>query len=138
MASCEFGWHDTDEGPKVDEDDCNYEYDFLVDVLCKVSTRFKRLAMDSSLWEGLVVIGADKNPEKFEFVVQECLHSGTLDFLVCGELKDFFPVLTSPRYNEFLNPTKRFHNLKLSEFESDQVVWSDVRYNVDASIRATA
>ena len=39
--------------------DCGrkYDQDFLVDVLCKVSAQFKRVATDSSLWKGCVNTG---------------------------------------------------------------------------------
>ena len=83
------------------------------------------------------MIGADKNPEKLEFVVQECLTSFTDEFLVSGDLTEFFPVMNSPRYAEFINPTARFHNLQ-PIVRDDYVVWSDVRHDADASIRATA
>ena len=44
-------------------EDVDYNHDFLADILCKVSIPFKRLAMDCSLWERIVIISADKNPE---------------------------------------------------------------------------
>ena len=34
----------------------DYNHNFLVDVLCKVSVRFRRLATDFSLWKGFVDI----------------------------------------------------------------------------------
>ena len=89
-------------------------HDYLVDVLCMVSVRFRRLATDYSLWEGYAGIGADKNPRKAEFVVQECLNRGTRVFSMFGTVAEFLPVLTSPRYAEYINPTTRFPNLKLS------------------------
>ena len=63
----------------MDGNDQRYDHNWLVDVLRKVSPRFKQLATDRSLWEGYVWISADMNPEKFEFVVQKCLHSKTTD-----------------------------------------------------------
>ena len=90
-----------------------------------MSVRFRRLATDYSLWKGYVVIGADKNPSKAEFVVQKCLNSGTRDFLICGDLADFFAVLTSPRYARYIDPTTRFPNLKLCDMDSDHVSWID-------------
>ena len=113
------------------------DHDWLVDVLCKVSSRFQRLATDRSLWETYVEIHADKNPEKAEFVVQKCLNNDTGYFIIFGDLTDFFPVMNSPRYAEFINPTTRFHNLQ-PDVRDDYVVWSDVRHDADASIRATA
>ena len=90
-------------------------YDYLADVLCKVSRRFKRLATDSSLWSAKwgVVITAGGDPRKAEFVVQECLNSGTRSFHMVGSLHDLYPILTSPRYAEYINPTTRLPHLKL-------------------------
>ena len=82
----------------------DYYHNFLVDVLHKVSPRFKRLVTDRSLWDGFVQINADKNPEKFELVVQECLNSGTVQFIVCGNLEELWPVLTSPRHSFLPRP----------------------------------
>ena len=99
------------------------DLDFLVDVISKVSVRFRRLATDNSLWKGYVVINADKNPRKAEFVVQECLHSGTRDFLIVGDLADFYEVLTSPRYARFINPTARLPNWKLLDMDDSHISW---------------
>ena len=101
------------------------DHNFLADILCKVSVRFRRLATDYSLWKGFVVIWADKNPRKAEFVVQECLNSGTRDFMIVGDLPDFFEVLSSPRYARYINPTARFPNMKLLELDETLVMWSD-------------
>ena len=57
-----------------------YCHDYLVDVLCNVSFRSRRLASDYSLWQGHVVIHADSDPRRTELVVQECLNSGTRAF----------------------------------------------------------
>ena len=73
-----------------------YLRDFLVDVLCQVSIRFRRLATDYSLWKGVVMIRADNDPRRAEFVVQERLNSGTSVFLMIGNLEDYFDVLTCP------------------------------------------
>ena len=70
-----------------------YDHDFLVDVLCRVSLRFKKLATDSSLWKGRVWIskfsvynerracayeaGWEYGRGKDRFVVEECLNIGT-------------------------------------------------------------
>ena len=104
-----------------------YNFDFLADVLCKVSKRFKRVATDRSLWEGYVVINADKSPEKVEFVVQECLNNDTEEFLVSGDLAEFFPVMNSPRYAQYINPTIKFHNLRLDKIRPDYISWMDIR-----------
>ena len=92
-----------------------YDHDWLIDILFKVSKRFKRLATDRSLWEGYVWIHADKNPEKLEFVVQNCLNSDTWYFGVF----DFVPGMNSPRCTEFINPTSKFPRLKLEEVADD-------------------
>ena len=109
-----------------------YDHNFLVDVLCKVSMRFKELATDSSLWEGIVVIGAQKNPRRAEFVVQECLNSRTKIFVMVGmvgSFAEFYPVLTSPRFDRYINPTKRFPNLKLLTIDQgnyrNNIMWVD-------------
>ena len=118
------------------------EYDVLVDLLCKVSVRFKRLATDYSLWKGHVLIEAAKNPRRAEFVVQECLNSGTKKFEIFGNMDDFYPVLTSPRYAEFINPTKRFPNLKVSKPVGDDGVkgfgleWFDNSISEDEQLEA--
>ena len=109
-----------------------YSHSFLVDVLCKVSIRFKQLATDHSLWEGLVEIGAKKNPRRAEFVVQECLNSRTKIFVMVGmvgSFAEFYPVLTSPRFDRYINPTKRFPNLKLLTIDQgnykNNIMWVD-------------
>ena len=75
---------------------------------------------------GGLVCSADKNPGKAEFVVQECLNSGTREFTIIGDLADYYDVLTSPRYAEYINPTMRFPNLKLSiSGYDDDLKWID-------------
>ena len=73
-----------------------YDHDFLVDVLCKVSVQFKRVATDSSLWKGCVNIwmqngsaygtGWGYGVGKDDFVVEECVNIGTreITMLACG------------------------------------------------------
>ena len=100
-------------------------HDVLVDVLCKVSVRFRRLATDYSLWKGYVTIG-NITPRKVEFVVQNCLNGGTRDLEIFGDLAEFLPVLTSPRYAGYINPTTRFPNLKLSGVVGPHYIqWTD-------------
>ena len=117
-------------------------HDILVDVLCKVSVRFKRLATDCSLWKGYVQISAAKNPRRAEFIVQECLNSGTHTFVMCAEnLDDLYPVLTSPRYAEYINPTKRYPNLKISKPVGDdskgfELAWYDESISEDEQLEA--
>ena len=85
--------------------DPKYDHDFLVDILCKVSPQFKRLATDPSLWKGSVKIWMDdgRAMRKDRFVVQECLNSGTREFtmLECGM-----------QGANMANPTTRFPKLK--------------------------
>ena len=71
--------------------DCGrkYDQDFLVDVLCKVSAQFKRVATDSSLWKGCVNIWMSNGMAwegKDRFVVEECVNFGTRDIRIvnCG------------------------------------------------------
>ena len=115
------------------------DHDFLADVLCKVSVRFRRLATDYSLWKDIVVIdGYPKNflkPKKLEFVVQKCLNSGTKKFSILIEngLPEVFYALTSPR---FINPITRFPNLKLREVENDLLVWRDYTISEDEQLEA--
>ena len=65
------------------------------------------------------MISAEKNPIRAEFVVQECLNKGTRTFVMYGEFAEFYPVLTSPRFDRYINPTKRFPNLKLAPIDPD-------------------
>ena len=82
--------------------------------LSDVSLRFERLATDSSLWKGHVTILAWLDPWIVEFVVQRCLNSGTNWFEIEGSLPAFYPILTSPRYTQYINPTARLPHLKLN------------------------
>ena len=104
-------------------------YEYLVDVLCKVSLRFKRLATDETLWALAppsygsscgAVIGARGDPGRAEFVVQECLNSKTKGLTLVGGLHELYPVLSSPRFAQHINPTTRFPNWKLSVPKGDQ------------------
>ena len=130
---------ETDPEPEI-----YLDHDILVDVLCKVSARFKRLATDYSLWKGHVYIEAAKNPRRAEFVVQECLNSGTKKFVMCGNLDDLYPVLTSPRYAEYINPSKRFPKLKISKPVGDDcfkvglsnLEWYDESISEDEQLEA--
>ena len=78
----------TDEGP-VYLWGRKYDHDFLVDVLCKISVQFKRVATDSSLWKGCVNIWMSNGMAwegKDRFVVEECVNFGTRDIRIvnCG------------------------------------------------------
>ena len=58
----------------------NHGHDFLIDVVCKVSVRFRRLAIDSSLWEKFVDIRLTILPRDFskiDFLIRECLTTKT-------------------------------------------------------------
>ena len=92
------------------------------------------MATEHVLWEGFVVIILDNSPGKAEFVVQECLNSGTRDFLIVfGDITQFFDVLTSPRYAEYINPTTRFPKLKVSEIDSDSE-YQYVRWEYESDV----
>ena len=106
----------------------NYDHGFLLDIICKVSTRFKRLATDYSFWQGRVEILNPTDPRQIEFVVQECLNPGTRLFVLRFPNDEVYDLLTCPRYAEFINPAKRFPNLKLVrpvDMECLHWCWSD-------------
>ena len=110
------------------DDEYDFGFDFLVDVISKVSTRFERLATDYSFWQGNVVIFNPTDPRKVEFVVQKCLNPGTRLFALCFPNSDVYDLLTCPRYAEFINPSKRFPNLKLKRPIDNNCLdwrWSD-------------
>merc|ERR1712117_518938 len=57
-----------------------YDHDFLVDVLSKISVKFKRVVTDSSLWRGSVKIWMDDGDAwvgRARFVVKECVNIET-------------------------------------------------------------
>ena len=73
-----------------------YNHDFLIDVLCKVSVRFRRLATDSSLWRGPVDICLTILPNDFskvDFLIRECLKNETkiLKIWNLSGVRDSFP-----------------------------------------------
>ena len=135
----DFGYHYAalNDGDGDDDDDDNdhwyrpsYDFDFLVDVISKVSTRFKELATDYSFWQGTVVIRNPTDPRKIEFIVQKCLNPGTREFVLAypQDSDEVYDLLTCPRYAEFINPAKRFANLKLVrpiDFNFLEWRWSD-------------
>merc|ERR1712024_301315 len=96
-------------------------HDFLVDVLCKVSVRFRRLATDCSLWKGSVWIHPRGDPGKVEFVVQKCLNSGTREFVLSEDEPSAENAhLDPPCYlcrrhgtRGLENETERFPNMRL-------------------------
>ena len=87
--------------------ECNH--DFLVDVLCKVSRRFQKLATDYSLWKGHVLVTISDKEEhdarKDEFVVNVCLNSGTTKFCL--------QILQDREACRLASPSWRFPNLQL-------------------------
>ena len=100
--------------------------EYLVDVLCKVSLRFERLATDYTLWARpwSITVCARGDPERVEFIVQKCLNSGSGGMRLIGNLQNLYPVLTSPRYNEYINPTSRFPNWKFKVVpRSNELYW---------------
>ena len=65
------------------------DHDFLVEVLCRVSQRFRRLAKDPSLWKGAVIISQNASyPGKADFVVRQCFHRGTRRLVLRGAYED--------------------------------------------------
>jgi len=84
------------------------DHDFLLEVLFRVSKRFRRLAKDLSLWKGCVDISQDAaNPGKADFAVRHCFHRGTKKLflrgaydhedgarvILCGDPVSMFPSL---------------------------------------------
>ena len=69
--------------------------DFLLDVLSKVSVRFRRLATDSSLWRDpfiAITLHPLLNPtrhdfSKLEFLIRECLNGGTKKLAIIGAFR---------------------------------------------------
>merc|ERR1712117_810840 len=98
--------------------------EYLVDVLCKVSLRFERLATDYTLWARpwSIMVAARGDPERVEFIVQKCLNSGSRGMRLMGSLQELYPVLTSPRYSQYINPNARFPSWKF-----EVVRWSEQR-----------
>merc|ERR1719188_1965896 len=57
---------------------CGYsKFHFITDVLFKTSFRFRRLATDSSLWKGHVMVWTKPDFRELDFVIRECLNVGT-------------------------------------------------------------
>ena len=77
------------------------------------------------------MISAMKNPRRAEFVVQECLNSRTKKFVMLGDFAEFYPVLTSPRFDRYINPTKRYPNLKLSPIDSDEYLGENDYHGIE-------
>ena len=51
---------------------------------------------------------------------------------MAGDIAEFYPVLTSPRFDRYINPTRRFPNLKLLTIEQGHD-WIDLDW-IDDSI----
>ena len=65
--------------------DVRHDHDFLVDVICNVSVRFRRLSRDSSMWTDHVSIDIPPNDySKLDFVIRECLNRGTKTLKIWG------------------------------------------------------
>ena len=89
------------------------KHDFLVDVLCKVSVRFRRLATDFSLWKDSVMIRVPSNDlSKLDFVIREALNSATKELTILpGPIIN--PPTSSPFPYQYLRDlTTMFPNLK--------------------------
>merc|ERR1712117_60612 len=105
--------------------------DYLVDVLCMVSLRFKRLATDYTLWARpwSITVCARGDPERVEFIVQRCLNSGSRGMRLIGSLQELYPVLTSPRYNEYINPTARFPSWRFEVWpRREELYWDNDQF----------
>ena len=117
-----------DDTEEVGSWSLKYDHDFLVDVLSKVSLRFRRVARDSSLWKDYVRIYNPLNDiSKLNFVIRECLNYGTKTLTVIWEypISDPSVTLRYPRYlpNQYLTDlATMFPSLKrvnLFHFEED-------------------
>ena len=109
MAAQPRMYRDSKNRMRFHEGDTKYDHDFLVDVICKVSLRFKRLTKDPSFWAGRVTVSPQGGVPyyaydlKTEFVVQECLNSRTSELIMY-------------KYAwRMADPTTKFPNLKLAE-----------------------
>ena len=93
------------------------KHDFLVDVLCKVSVRFRRLATDFSLWKDSVMIYVPCNDlSKLDFVIREALNSATKELTILPGPRSR-PILPGPPiamfpYQYLRDLTTVFPNLK--------------------------
>ena len=82
-----MGWNwEVNKGRTMAEMGEKYDHDFLANRISKVSTRFRRVVADESLWKGVVWIGPRSNLETIEFVCRECLNGGTTAFHMPGNL----------------------------------------------------
>ena len=96
-----------DDTEEVGSWSLKYDHDFLVDVLSKVSLRFRRVARDSSLWKDYVRIYNPLNDiSKLNFVIRECLNYGTKTLTVIWEYPISDPSVTL-RYGDIrdISPT---------------------------------
>ena len=81
-----MGWEWNERERTMAELGEKYDHDFLANRISKVSTRFRRVVADESLWKGAVWIGPFSNLETIEFVCRECLNGGTTAFQMPGNL----------------------------------------------------
>ena len=87
------------------------KHDFLVDVLCKVSVRFRRLATDFSLWKDSVMIYVPFNDlSKLDFVIREALNSATKELTILPGPSP--PPIAMFPYQYLRDLTTMFPNLK--------------------------
>ena len=96
-----------------------YNHEFLANRISKVSTRFRRVVADESLWKGAVWIGPRSNLVTIEFVCRECLNGGTTAFHMPGNLScdDYWYISggrQDDRWLQYVDPHTRFPNLKVS------------------------
>ena len=60
----------------------NLKFHFIMDVLFKISVRFRQIATDPSLWKGQVTVYTKPAFRELDFVIRECLNNGTTSMKV--------------------------------------------------------
>ena len=105
-----------------------YSHEFIQGVLFKVSVRFRQIATDSSLWKGHVSVYIDRDIRELDFVIRECLNSGTKVLGVYeGLVHPPFPTLAFPnRYLiDIATDATKFANLKRVVLEGRRLVFEE-------------
>jgi len=94
-----------------------YDHYFIQGVLFEVSTRLRRIATDSSLWKGKVVVHTEPDFRELDFIIEECLNSRTTSMEIW--IGPPFGTLPTIPHRYLIDLAKEFPNLKMLE------VWSD-------------
>ena len=113
MAAVKVSWSESQQRAIHERD-----HDFLVDALCKVSVRFRRVTMEKSLWKGCVKIHQNGDPRKADFVVNHCFHNGSKGLILRGAYEEGNLVLLTA------NPTTMFPSLSFVGTCNGSLVWA--------------